>query len=251
MASLKDDLTTTRAFCSEDAVPSVAAQAAAKVRKKHGPLFVRVPRISSLPAPASSYSSVISGTSSQQSPVPSTSAKRKKKQQKIHICPHCGMQKTRKSDMDGHLATSHGIGSPRLWSFCGKYVKTKKGVKEHENKVHRKIYKHRCPEKTCKFGTQSIQLYKTHRIRHHGEEKKRSFRCKSVRNALVVKICLTSTLKGCYARWKITLNVCSTSHQDGLKLLKAEIDITRCTIQGILKSLSVPDIRNGMVPRQA
>ena len=93
LASLKDDLTTTQALWSESAAPAVAAQAAAKVKKKHGPLFVRVPGISSQPTPASSHSSVIPGTSSQQCPVPSKSAKSKKKQQKIHICPHCGMQK--------------------------------------------------------------------------------------------------------------------------------------------------------------
>ena len=74
---------------------------------------------------------------------------------------------------------------------------------------------------------------------------------KSVRNALMVKICLASTLVGSYVRCKKTLNVCFTSHQDGLKLLKAEIDITGCTTQGILKSISVPNVRNGMVPRQA
>ena len=175
LASLKDDLTTTHALCSESAASAVVAQAVAKVRKKHGPLFVRVPGISSQPAPASSHSSVIPGTSSQQSPIPFKSAKRKKKQQKIHIFPHCGMQKTRKSDMDDHLATSHGIGCPRLCSFCGKNMKTKKCVKEHENKVQRKMYKHKCPKKTHKFGTQSIQLYKTHRVRHHGEERERSF----------------------------------------------------------------------------
>ena len=52
LASLKDDLTTTQALCSESAAPAAVAQPAAKVRKKHGPLFVRVPGISSQAAPA-------------------------------------------------------------------------------------------------------------------------------------------------------------------------------------------------------
>ena len=81
------------------------------------------------------------------------------------------MKKTRKSEMDDHLATSHGIGSQWLCSFCGKNMKTKKGIKEHQNNVHRKSYKNNCPEKSCKFGTQSIYFYKTHRVRHHSEEK--------------------------------------------------------------------------------
>ena len=152
------------------------------------------------------------------------------------------MQNTRKSEMNDHLATSHGIGSPRLCSFCDKNMKTKKGSKEHENKVHRKIYKHRCPEKACKFETQSIQLYKTHSVRHHGAEKERTFRCKKCKKCFDSENLLNK---------HIERNVCSTSHQDGLKLLKAEIDITRCTIQEILKSFSVSDVRNGMVPRQS
>ena len=71
LAHLKDDLTTTLALCSESAAPAVAAQAVAKVRKKHGTLFVIFPGISSQPAPASGHSSVIPGTSHQQSPFPS------------------------------------------------------------------------------------------------------------------------------------------------------------------------------------
>ena len=105
------------------------------------------------------------------------------------------MQKTRKSDMDDHLATSHGIGSSRLCNFCGKNMKTKKGVKEHENKVHRKIYKHRSSEKPCKSGTQSVQLYKTHRVRHHGEEKERSFRCKECKKCIDGKNLLNKHIK--------------------------------------------------------
>ena len=73
--------------------------------------------------------------------------------------------------------------------------KTKKGVKEHENKVHRNINQLRCPEKTCKFGTQSIQLYKTHRVRHHSEERERSFRCKKCKKCFDGKNLLNKHIK--------------------------------------------------------
>ena len=62
-------------------------------------------------------------------------------------------------------------------------MKTKKGLKEHMKKVHEKVFKHNCPEEDCNFGTQSLQLYKTHRVRHHGEEKEKSYRCRRCKKA--------------------------------------------------------------------
>ena len=93
MGTLKQNLSTTTELCSERTLPAVAAAAAAKVRRAHGPLCGQAPGASGSPP---------------QSPVPSVSSgsrptKRKRKESKIHQCHVCGVQKTRKSDIDDHL----------------------------------------------------------------------------------------------------------------------------------------------------
>ena len=117
LGTLKQNLSTTTELCSERTLPTVAA-AAAKVRRAHGPLFGQVPGASGSPP---------------QSPVPSSQvssgsrpAKRKRKESKIHQCLICGVQKTRKADMDDHLSVEHQMGTSRKCNICGKLLKLKK-----------------------------------------------------------------------------------------------------------------------------
>ena len=115
-------------------------------------MFVNVSGLTSDLPPQSSVPS----TPPQQSSVPAASASKRRQPQKIHVCPHCGFERVRKSNMDDHLATFHGEGTPRTCNICGKNLKTKEGLKEHKKKVHEKVYKHKCHEPECTFGIQSM-----------------------------------------------------------------------------------------------
>ena len=103
-------------MCSDSTEPAVAAKAATKIRKTHSPLFVNVPGVISGLPPQSSVPS----TPPQQGSVHAASASKREKATEKHVCPHCGFERVRKSDMDDHLATYHGEGTPRTCNICGK-----------------------------------------------------------------------------------------------------------------------------------
>ena len=118
LGTLKQTLSMTTELCSERTLPAVAAAAAAKVRRAHGPLFGQAPGASGSPPRSPIPSSQVSSGS--------RPAKRKRKESKIYQCHICGVQKTRKSDMDDHLSVEHKIGTPRKCNICGKLLKSQK-----------------------------------------------------------------------------------------------------------------------------
>ena len=183
---MREQFLTTRALCSEEASPAETVATAARVRKSHGPLFSSAIPTSGVPqSPVGS-----SLTSSHEPSTPPRHTSRKGKTgPKQHICHICGIAKTRKSDLEDHLSDAHHIGSLRVCNICKKKFKSKKGLKQHEKEQHEGKFKHSCEEDDCNLGTDSKQLFQTHKVRFHDESAPKNTSIRSVRKSLMDKIC--------------------------------------------------------------
>ena len=90
-------------------------------------------------------------------------------------------------------------------------------------------------------------IHTTHIVRHHGEENERSFRCKKCKKCIGGENLLNKHIKRELLQGG--KNIECVVHKPPRWFKTAE-GRDRLTMQGILKSFSVADVRNGMVPRQ-
>ena len=178
-AVLQQEIETAVPLFSSKAKTSATRGAVQKVRGRSsapGPMFPSVPGTSTSAAAQPSVSSVSSSMSTQpgprhvsppcRSPPGSSETLAKKSRRRCHICHVCGDEKTKKSNLDDHLAKEHQIGTPRKCRFSGKVLAPKRGLKDHEQKQHgQKLKNHKCP--LCPFSTDGKELLDTHMVKHH------------------------------------------------------------------------------------
>ena len=84
--------------------------------------------------------------------------------------------------------------APQSATSAGKSLKYKKGLKQHEKKQHEGKFKHSC-EDHCNFGTDSKQLFQTHRVRFHDESPPKKYQCKKCTKIFDAQSLLTKHLK--------------------------------------------------------
>ena len=189
LAILQQKLETAIPLFSSKAKPSATTGAVQKVRGRSsvpGPMFPSVPGTSTSTGAQPSVSSISSSMSTQagpshvstppRSPSGSHETPAKRRRRRCHICHVCGFEKTKKSDLDDHLAKEHQIGTPRKCRFCGKMLATKRGLKDNEQKQHgQKLKNDKCP--LCPFSTDGKELLDIHMVRHHNYPRMKYFAC--------------------------------------------------------------------------
>ena len=76
-----------------------------------------------------------------------------------------------------------------------KKFKYKKELKQHEKNQHEGKFKHNCEEDDCSYGTDSKQLFQTHRVRSHDESPPKKYQCKKCKKIFDGQNLLTKHLK--------------------------------------------------------
>ena len=82
-----------------------------------------------------------------------------------YVCDVCGISKTYKPALEGHLWIAHGLGKPIRCEPCNKDFSQKSALTKHIKTIHKKVYKHKCPD--CWWGSDDRHEYVTHRKRAH------------------------------------------------------------------------------------
>ena len=135
----------------------------------HQPRALKVPPPSAQPDPQPSQSTSSSATVSTEPPAPPEIAPPPAagKKPKEYICDMCGVKKTRKPALVGHMWVAHGLGEPIKCEHCDKGFTQKSSLTKHIKTIHHKQYKYKCPD--CYWGSNDRHELVTHRKRHHGK----------------------------------------------------------------------------------
>ena len=126
------------------------------------PLPDAQPSSSSQPGPATPATETVSAE-------PPTKAGRKR-----YICDVCGVSKSRKPALVGHLWAVHKMGDPIVCNLApcvDNSFSTNAALKTHIKNIHQKGWRYLCIECEAsgdKWGTDSRAEYTTHKVRKHG-----------------------------------------------------------------------------------
>ena len=104
-------------------------------------------------------------------PVPATPANQKDKT-KNFTCDKCGKEKTKKSDLEYHLAFKHNIGEQQrchLGDCNGKLFSAPNNLKLHQRNMHKGEYNYSC--EVCSYKTNSKGNFDGHMKKHRGDPK--------------------------------------------------------------------------------
>ena len=170
--------------CLVDNLPSISKSAntfyLAKARVgvvPRGPVFAHPQVVSQVPLASLPQPSDPSPSGPDVPATPATglslSKGKKKRVYKPYLCTQCGIQKTRKNDLDGHLWTAHGLGEPivcNMGECVNNSFSTRGSLKQHQRTKHLNKYKFTCNIKGCKWpGTESRDQKISHMATVHNK----------------------------------------------------------------------------------